>query len=128
MAAVLSASVMQWSAFLWTLVLEAPAAFGLVRLMDRGASHRAPWLAMVAAIVGSCVTHPLLWWANEHWARAGGLWLPKVGLLEASAVVVEAVAYAIACRLPPLRAVAVSTVVNAFSFFVGWALFAAGVL
>ena len=127
-AAVPSASVTQFSAFLWTLVLEAPAAVVVVGVMGRGADSRRAWLAIVAAVVGSCVTHPFVWWANEHWARVGGMWLPKIGVLEISAVAVEAVAYAIACRLPPLRAVAVSAMVNAFSFFVGWALFAGGVL
>jgi hypothetical protein len=84
-------------------------------------------VAALAAILGSVLTHPLVWWLNQHWALMGG-WALKVTVLEVAAAVVEAVAYRALLGLPWGQAFIASVAINALSFGVGLTLYAAGAL
>ena len=120
----------QAAAFAITLACEAPAgaALTVLAMSSSRSKARAALLGAVAAVVGSCVTHPLLWWANEAWAKTGNGWAWKIALLETAAALVESAAYVVVGELGVRRALAVSFAVNAWSFGAGLALYALHIL
>ncbi len=119
----------QLAAFFTTCVVEAIGAVLVVPLLRPSATARLPTrlVAALAAILGSVLTHPLVWWLNQHWALMGG-WALKVTVLELAAAVVEAVAYRALLGLPWGQAFIASVAINALSFGVGLTLYAAGAL
>lgn len=106
-------------AFLATLVLEVPVAIAMTRWL--GSPRRSWWAwALAAAVIGSAVTHPMLWWAGEAWALpAGSGWPIRMVVLELAVALVEAIFYGWLCRLSAGRALATSAVTNAASFIIG---------
>lgn len=98
------------SALVLTLVLEGCFIFALTRSRD--------WLAVSAA--GNLITNPLL---NVLNALLGGA-LPQLFLLEAGAVIVEALLYRFVLREPVKKAFGLSFLANALSFLLGSALLA----
>lgn len=115
----------QLAALLWTFALEAAAAAVLAKPV--GATRPRAW-AIAAAVVGSAATHPFVWLGNERWAKVGGGWALKIAALEVGAALLESVGYRVLAGAPWVRALALSALVNAFSFLVGLLLFALGVL
>jgi hypothetical protein len=82
-----------------------------------------PLRAALAAVVGTVVTHPLLWLAFPRVDDAIGYWT-AVTILEAAVVVVESVGYRVALRCGWAAALLVSFVANAAStglgLFIDW--------
>lgn len=102
----------QTTALAWTLLLETPAALL--------AAHRwrLSWLhAGCAALLASCITHPLAWDAAlalhpEHYFVG---WL----CIEAAVVLAEAGIFFLLLRLSPARALALSLAANSISALAG---------
>lgn len=110
----------QAGAFVASTILEGLLAVGLARWLG---SPRRWWWAVAAAVLGTAVTHPFLWWAASTWAPPPGPgWLGRMLVLESAVAGVEAWFYAGLCRLPAGRALAASLAANAFSFGVGLAI------
>lgn len=100
-----------------TLAIEAATAAALAP-----AFARASLLAAGAAIIGSCLTHPILW--ATYWqatALFGALTTPT---LEAAIIATETIAYRAIATSRWDEAALLSLLVNAASWFTGEALYA----
>ncbi len=107
----------QTRALLLTLLVEIPCILALGHA--RGwmkSSQRLAWL--LAACAATLCTHPFAWEAaithSPDLTPEG-----KVARIEGAVVLAEAMLYAIALRLQPLRALALSGLANLASFLVG---------
>ena len=98
------------SALVLTLVLEGVFIFAVTRSRD--------WLAVSAA--GNLITNPLL---NVLNALLGGA-VPQLFLLEAGAVIVEALLYYFVLKPSGVKAFGLSLCANLISFLLGSALLA----
>jgi hypothetical protein len=97
--------------FLLTLVLEVPVFV----LLARGIAP--PLRAALAAAAGSCVTHPLLWFA---WPLVVSDYTRYIVSGELLAALAESVVFcALARPVPWSRALAASFIANASSYGVG---------
>ena len=103
----------QIDAYLLTFAVEGSAAFALAPLVGMGRVR-----AAVAAVLGSAVTHPIVW--------AGALALYPLWpaslvilLMEAFAAAAETVAYRVATRADWARCALISISVNALSWGLG---------
>lgn len=107
----------QMAAWALTLVSEAIIAAALARSFGLAA-----WKAAAAAVLGSLVTHPNVWWLHHHLLWELGYW-PSFAIVEGYAVLVESAFYCAAgARLG--TAIAISFVVNAGSVLAGFAMYA----
>lgn len=106
----------QMEAWAITLVVEGLAAAALGRLFGL-----APSRAALAAVAGSLVSHPIVWWMYFELVRDLTYW-PTFAVVEAFAVLSEAPFY----RLAGARwgaALALSFLVNASSVLAGFAYY-----
>ncbi len=112
----------QLSAWTATLVSEGIVAALLARMF--GIAQ--PWKASAAAIFGSLLSHPIVWWLHyEIFLGRVGYW-SSFAVVEAFAVLVETPFY----RLAGAKwgdALALSFLVNAASVLVGFAMNEAGI-
>lgn len=107
----------QMAAWIVTLISEAIIAALLARSFGL-----AWWKAAAAAVLGSLVTHPNVWWLHYHLLGEMGYW-PSFAVVESYAVLVEAAFYCAAgSRLG--NAIMISFVVNAGSVLAGFAMYA----
>lgn len=104
----------------WGLTLVSEGIIAALIARDFGLTR---WKAAAAAIVGSLITHPIVWWAYHEQLATWGYW-EAFAALEAFAVLAEAPFYRLA-GAPWARAVALSFIVNAASVLVGFAYQAA---
>ncbi|MEM6293670.1 MAG: hypothetical protein AAGA54_20515 [Myxococcota bacterium] len=107
----------QTRALLLTLAIELPCVLALGHARGWMKSpQRLAWL--LAACAATLCTHPFAWEAaithNPDLTPEG-----KVARIEGAVVLAEAVLYALALRLHPLRALALSFLANTTSFLVG---------
>jgi len=96
------------AAFAITLVLELPCAAWLLRARSR-------WRGALAAVVGTAITHPLLWFA---WSRVFESYWLYIATGEGLVVLLETVAYRLIAGVGWRMALGVSAVVNAVSYLV----------
>ena len=108
----------QTSAFLLSLAIEAFAA-SLLMSVTRWAP---PWRGILAAVTGTCITHPFVWHGVNAFADRWGYWNSVVAA-EIFAVVVEAIVWKFAAALDWQRAFICASVANAASFGFGLALY-----
>jgi hypothetical protein len=108
----------QLAAWLVTLVSE-----GIVAALLARSFGLVPWKAAAAAVLGSLVSHPIVWWGHFQIVGAIGYW-PTFAVVEAFAVLVETPFYRVAGAKWG-DALALSFVVNAASVLCGFALQAA---
>lgn len=106
----------QLQAMLLSLALEVPVALLVARLAH---AHRGTTL--LAALLATTITHPLVWHLNHTWFALDA-W-PRLAVLEVGAVVVEGFVYLLVARLRPLVAWGTSLAANATSFGLGLVLF-----
>ncbi len=107
----------QFEAWMLTLASEAVIAALLARSFGLVA-----WKAAAAAVLGSLVTHPNVWWLHHHLLWELGYW-PSFAIVEGYAVAVESAFYCAAgSKLG--NALAISFVVNAGSVLAGFAMYA----
>lgn len=104
----------QASAWAITLGVEAGAAAPLAVL-----AGLAWWRGSAAAVLGSLVSHPIVWAAFFKLYPAAGYW-PAFAAVEAFAVVFEAVYYRLIAGASWRIAFALSLAVNATSVLIGW--------
>ena len=107
----------QAAALLLSLLTEAPAAALVTRGLRWGSAPR----AAVAAVLGTCATHPVLWEVLWELIPDLGYW-PAVAIGEAGVVAIEALFYGLLLPLSWGRALAVSAAANAASFGAGLAI------
>ncbi len=110
----------QLGAWALTLIVE-----GLVAALIARRFALAPSRAARAAVAGSLLSHPIVWWAYFQLIHDYGYW-PTFAAIEAFAVLCEAPFYRLAGADWP-RALLISLVVNASSVLAGfaWQRFAA---
>lgn len=104
----------QLGAWLLTLIVEGIVAALLARRFGL-----VPSRAARAAIAGSLVSHPIVWWAYFQLIHDYGYW-PTFGMIEAIAVFGEAPFYRLAGASWP-GALLISFLVNASSVLCGFA-------
>lgn len=109
----------QLEAWLLTLAVEGVVAAALARLFGL-----VPLRAAVAAIAGSLVSHPVVWWLFYELVRDIGYW-PTFAVVEGFAVASEAPFYRLAGARWP-SAITISLIVNASSVLAGFARHALG--
>lgn len=102
----------QWGAMGVTLLVEGVVAAALARSFGV-----APSRAARAAIAGSLLTHPFVWWAHFQLLPVHGYWT-SLALVECIAVFGEAPIYRLA-GASWTRAVVLSLLVNAASVLAG---------
>lgn len=109
------------TAFALTLLVEIPVFALVARLLERGRTPRAPlWRLMVAGAVGTCITHPLLWFVWPHAFHEYSAYIVSGELLVAA---IEAGTFYLLAR--PVRlstAAAASFLANGASFLAGMIL------
>jgi hypothetical protein len=112
-------AVTQLEAFTITLFVEAVVAF----VVAPGFRAK-PWRAALAAVLGSALTHPILWhFANALHAQLGRLTIPS---LEALVVLAESIAYRGLATKRWAVALMLSFLVNLASWLVGEIIYALG--
>ncbi len=102
-------------AFLTTLAIEVPIFVLVARWKNEPMRRAALWRLALAGVVGTCFTHPLLWFVwpkvvHEYWAYivSGELLI---------AIIESFTFFAIARPIKLTRAIAASYIANAISFF-----------
>lgn len=109
----------QLEAFLLTFVLEVPVAL----LIARFVKAELKWV-LVAALLGTTITHPILWFLNDGDAlRFLPPW-PRILALEVAATLVEGAVYFGVARMKPAVAWGTSLAANATSFGLGLVIYA----
>jgi len=105
----------QTEAFALTLVTEGIAAAVLARSFNVK-----PWRAAAAAVIGSTISHPILWPATlALYSRLG---LMTVPLLEILVALFESIAYRLIVTKSWRTALVLSAIVNFLSWLVGFFL------
>jgi len=117
-----------FEAFAFTLVVEVPLFVAVARLpVGPPRKTRAPlWRLAIAGAAGTCVTHPLLWFAWPLAVRDYTTYIWSGELLVAA--IESATFFALARPIDWRRAVIASFTANAASFGLGLLLRAAGLL
>ena len=103
----------QLEAFLLTLALELLATLVLGRVVGWPMAPR----VLVAVVVASVVTHPILWAVARQLPPAW--WWPAVLAMELAIGLIEGVFVGFVGRIGLRRGLVVGVVMNAFSFGVG---------
>jgi len=103
----------QLEAFLLTLALELLATLVLGRVVGWPMAPR----VLIAVVIASVVTHPILWAVARHLPPAW--WWPAVLAMEVAIGLIEGVIVGVGGRLGLRRGLVVGVVMNAFSFGVG---------
>jgi hypothetical protein len=103
----------QLEAFLLTLALELLATLVLGRVVGWPMGPR----VLVAVVVASVVTHPVLWAVARQLPPAW--WWPAVLAMELAIGLIEGVTVGLVGRIGLRRGLVVGVVMNAFSFGVG---------
>jgi hypothetical protein len=112
-----------WRTFLFTLAVEVPL-FVLVARVGAGGVRTSPIVLACAGAMGTCVTHPLLWFV---WPKVGldyGSYIVSGELLVA--IVESFTFFAVARPIGLSRAIAASFIANAASYGLGALLQALG--
>jgi len=105
-----------WHTFLFTLVVEVPL-FVLVARTGAGGVRTSPIVLACAGAMGTCITHPLLWFV---WPLVGLSYSAYIVSGELIVAVVESFTFfAIARPIRLSRAVAASFIANAASYGLG---------
>jgi hypothetical protein len=117
-----------FEAFLFTLAVEVPLFAAVARLpVGPPPKHRAPlWRLAVAGAAGTCVTHPLLWFAWPLVVSDYNAYIVSGELIVAAAE--SATFFLLARPISWPRAVAASLAANAASFGLGLLLRAVDLL
>jgi hypothetical protein len=117
-----------FQAFAFTLVVEIPLFIAVARLgRGAGGGPRAPvWRLALAGAAGTCLTHPLLWFAWPLVVHDYALYIASGEIL--IAVIESATFFALARPIPLPRAIAASFVANGASYGLGILLRAWGVM
>jgi hypothetical protein len=103
-------------AFCFTLAVEAPL-FVLVARLGAGGVKISPLVLVCAGAMGTCITHPLLWFV---WPRVMTDYTTYIVTGELIVAVVESLTFfAIARPIRMSRAVAASFIANAGSYGLG---------
>ena len=108
-------------------------ALALTLVMETGAAalwwtttrvERPPLVRLLlTAVCVSLLTHPLAWWANHALVGELARWT-RVGVIETSVVVAEALLYLALVPLSRARALTLSILANATSFGLGLVILA----
>jgi hypothetical protein len=110
-------------AFVFTLAVEVPI-FVLVARVGAGGVRTSPIVLACAAAMGTCITHPLLWFV---WPKAGLSYEAYIVSGELLVAIVESFTFfAIARPIRLSRAIACSFIANAASYGLGALLQALG--
>lgn len=107
----------QINAMLLSMASEAPAA----ALLGMLAGRRTSMLAAAAAVFGTLMTHPIVWYGALNLYEVIEYW-PAFGIVEAYAILCETVVYQVFTGLTWVRAFALSLAANWASILLGWAL------
>lgn len=105
-------------AFVLSLAIEAIAA----ALLLRATRWASAWRGALAALVGTGVTHPFVWWGVTTFEEIAGYW-PAVATAELFAVAVETVVWRLIAVSGWLRALICAAIANALSFAFGLAIY-----
>ncbi len=118
----------QLQAFALTIGIELVVAVvvAAVFMADAVASRRAWGRLLVAVVLASCLTHPILWPAAEALPRE--FWWAGVIAMEIAIGIIEGVVVAVVGGLGVRRGVIVGVAMNAISFGTGLALYVLGVV
>jgi len=105
-------------AFVLTLLIEIPVFAIAARLLEKGRAPRTPlWRLLVAGAAGTCVTHPLLWFAWPHLFDDYSAYIVSGELLVS--VIETGTFYLVARPVRLSTAAAASFLANGMSFLVG---------
>jgi hypothetical protein len=107
----------QISAMLLSMSAEAPAA----ALLALAAGRRISILAAAAAVLGTLMTHPVVWYGALMLFEVMDYW-PAFGIAETYAIACETIVYQVLTGLTWGRALALSFGANWASILLGWAL------
>jgi hypothetical protein len=103
-------------AFFFTLAVELPL-FVLVAKLGRGGVRTSPIVIACAGAMGTCVTHPLLWFV---WPRLIGDYTAYIVSGELLVAAIESLTFFVIARPIRLsRAIAASFIANAGSYGLG---------
>jgi len=102
-----------------SILIEAAVAFAVMWISGWGSGMR----AMLAATIGTLVTHPIVWQTVPALEPAIGYGVAVV-LVEGATVLAESIGYRLIVPLPWGRALAVSLVANVASAGAGLAYYA----
>jgi hypothetical protein len=101
-----------------TLLVEVPVFVSIGRLLEAKRMGRAPiWRLALAGAAGTCLTHPLLWFAWPHLFRGYTPYIVSGELMVAA--IESATFFALARPIRVSTAVAASFLANGASFAVG---------
>jgi hypothetical protein len=109
----------QAASLAFSLLIEAVAAFGAMRISGWGSGPR----AALAAVAGTLVTHPIVWRTVPALEPIIGYGV-AVALVEGATVLAESVGYRLIVPLSWPRSLAVSLAANAASTGAGLAYYA----
>lgn len=105
-----------WRTFLFTLAVEVPL-FVIVARVGAGGVRTSPIVLACAGAMGTCITHPLLWFV---WPLVGLSYSAYIVSGELIVAVVESFTFfAVARPIRLSRAVAASFIANAASYGLG---------
>lgn len=107
----------QINAMLLSMASEAPTA----AIAGMFVSRRISMLAAIAAVLGTLMTHPIVWYGALTLYELMPYW-PAFGIVEAYAILCETVLYQVFTGLGWLRALGLSCAANGASIALGWAL------
>jgi hypothetical protein len=107
----------QINAMLLSMASEAPAAALLGLIWAR----RISMLAAAAAILGTLMTHPIVWYGALRLYEVMEYW-PAFAIVEAYAILCETVVYRVVAGLNWPLALVLSFTANWASIALGWAL------
>ena len=108
----------QLHAMLLSILLETPVALGVARLRGNAGPVRP---IILASVLGTCLTHPLVWPGFYFFTPLIGYGGAAV-VLEVSAALVESAVYHKMTEAPIRTAMMMGCLANAFSFGVGQVL------
>jgi hypothetical protein len=104
-------------AMLLSMASEAPAA-ALLGMIGR---RRLSILAAAAAVLGTFMTHPIVWYGALRLYEVMDYW-PAFAIVEAYAILCETIVYQVFTGLSWPRAFALSFAANWASIVLGWTL------
>lgn len=107
----------QINAMLLSMASEAPAA----ALLGMLAGRRASMLAALSAMLGTLMTHPVVWYGALRLYQIMDYW-PAFAIVEAYAILCEMIVYQVLTGLNWARAFALSFAANWASILLGWTL------
>jgi hypothetical protein len=107
----------QIAAMILSMASEAPAA----ALLGLAAGRRVSILAAASAVLGTLMTHPIVWYGALRLYEVVEYW-PAFAIVEAYAILCETIVYQVFTGLSWPRAFALSFAANWASIALGWAL------